>query len=76
MAISDDFEFAFDRIKMGVGRKTLMLSAKDKEVTAFHEGGHALTAFLNKDAHPVHKVTILPRGNALGYVEIYFKSII
>lgn len=63
----EDFEFAFDRIKMGVGRKNMAVSPEDRKMTAFHEIGHALTAMLTEGATPVHKVTILPRGGALGF---------
>jgi cell division protease FtsH len=61
-----DFEFAKDKIMMGVERKTLMLTDDEKRVTAFHEAGHALVAAFTKGADPVHKVTIIPRGRALG----------
>ncbi len=64
----DDFEFALDRISMGIGRKNMVVSEKDRLVTAYHEGGHALTSLLTKGAIPLHKVTILPRGGALGFV--------
>lgn len=53
---------------MGIGRKSLSVSEKDKLVTAYHEGGHALISLLTKGATPLHKVTILPRGAALGFV--------
>ena len=68
IAKSDDFEFALDRISMGIGRKNLHVSEKDKLLTAYHEGGHALTSLLTHGAIPLHKVTILPRGGALGFV--------
>lgn len=61
-----DIEFAKDRIYLGVERGSLALTAHDKHLTAIHEAGHALTAHFNKNAHPVHKITILPRGPALG----------
>jgi ATP-dependent metalloprotease len=57
---------------MGIGRKSLTISEKDKLVTAYHEGGHALTSLLTKGATPLHKVTILPRGDALGFVNLLF----
>ncbi len=63
-----DFDFALDRISMGVGRKNMVVSDKDKLITAYHEGGHTLVAFLTEGATPLHKVTILPRGGALGFV--------
>lgn len=52
---------------MGVGRTKLLVSDRDKLITAYHEGGHALTSLLTKGATPLHKVTILPRGGALGF---------
>ncbi len=62
----DDFEFAKDKVLMGVERKTLMLTDDEKQVTAYHEAGHALVAAFIPGADPVHKVTIIPRGRALG----------
>ncbi len=62
----DDFEYAKDKVLMGVERKTLMLTDKEKEVTAYHEAGHALVAAFLPGADPLHKVTIIPRGRALG----------
>ncbi len=62
----DDFEFAKDKVLMGVERKTLMLTDEEKTVTAYHEAGHALVAAFTPGADPVHKVTIIPRGRALG----------
>ena len=53
---------------MGIGRKNMVISDQDKMTTAYHEGGHALTSLFTKGATPLHKVTILPRGGALGYV--------
>jgi len=61
-----DFELAKDKVLMGVERKSLIISDKEKRMTAFHEGGHALVAALIEDADPLHKVTIIPRGMALG----------
>ena len=61
-----DFEAARDRVLMGQRRESVMLSEKEREATAFHEGGHAVTAYVLADADPVHKVTILPTGMALG----------
>ena len=61
-----DFEFAKDKVLMGVERKTLMLTDDEKRVTAYHEAGHALVAALTPGADPLHKVTIIPRGRALG----------
>jgi cell division protease FtsH len=61
-----DFELAKDKVLMGVERKSLIISDKEKKMTAYHEGGHALVAALIEDADPLHKVTIIPRGMALG----------
>ncbi|MBI88950.1 MAG: cell division protein FtsH [Candidatus Marinimicrobia bacterium] len=62
----DDFEEAKDKVMMGVQRKSMILSEDEKQVTAYHEAGHALVAIKTKGADPVHKVTIIPRGRALG----------
>jgi cell division protease FtsH len=64
-----DFEAARDRVLMGQRRESVMLSEKEKEATAFHEGGHALCAYVLPNADPVHKVTILPTGMALGVTQ-------
>ena len=61
-----DFELAKDKVMMGAERKSLIISDEQKRVTAFHEAGHALVAVLTPDADPLHKVTIIPRGMALG----------
>ncbi|MHB1535091.1 MAG: ATP-dependent zinc metalloprotease FtsH [Acidimicrobiales bacterium] len=61
-----DFEAARDRVLMGQRRESTVLSDKEKEATAYHEGGHAVLAYVLPDADPVHKVTILPTGMALG----------
>ena len=61
-----DFELAKDKVLMGAERKSMILSDEEKKVTAFHEAGHALVAVLSKHADPLHKVTIIPRGMALG----------
>jgi cell division protease FtsH len=61
-----DFEFAKDKVMMGVERKTLILTDEEKRVTAYHEAGHALIAAFTPGADPLHKVTIIPRGRALG----------
>lgn len=61
-----DFENAKDKILMGVERKSMVISDKEKEVTAYHEMGHALVGRLLPGGDPVHKVTIIPRGRALG----------
>ncbi|MBM3663417.1 MAG: ATP-dependent metallopeptidase FtsH/Yme1/Tma family protein [Actinobacteria bacterium] len=64
-----DFEDARDRVLMGQRRESMVLSDREKEITAYHEAGHALCAALLPDADPVHKVTILPRGMALGVTQ-------
>ena len=51
---------------MGIQRKSMVLSEEEKEVTAYHEAGHALVAMRTKVADPVHKITIIPRGRAMG----------
>jgi cell division protease FtsH len=62
----DDFEFAKDKVLMGVERKTLMMTEEEKQVTAYHEAGHAVVAAFLPGSDPLHKVTIIPRGRALG----------
>jgi cell division protease FtsH len=64
-----DFEAARDRVLMGQRRESTVLSEKEKEATAYHEGGHAVLAYVLPDADPVHKVTILPTGMALGVTQ-------
>jgi cell division protease FtsH len=61
-----DFELAKDKVLMGVERKSLLLSEDEKKVTAYHEAGHALVAAKLPNSDPLHKVTIIPRGMALG----------
>ena len=61
-----DFENARDRVVLGAQRESLILSAEEKRATAFHEGGHAVLATVLPHGDPLHKVTILPRGMALG----------
>ena len=63
---SVDFEMAKDKVLMGAERKSMVLTDEEKRVTAFHEAGHALMAKLLPGTDPVHKVTIIPRGRALG----------
>ena len=64
--IMEDFEMAKDKVLMGVERKSMILSDEEKKNTAYHEAGHALVAAMTPGADPVHKVTIIPRGMALG----------
>jgi cell division protease FtsH len=61
-----DFEQAKDKVLMGVERKSMVISPREKERTAYHEMGHALAGKLLENADPVHKVSIIPRGRALG----------
>jgi cell division protease FtsH len=59
-------EKAKDKIMMGAERRSMIITVKEKEVTAYHEAGHALVAYLLPNTDPIHKVTIIPRGRALG----------
>lgn len=61
-----EFEKAKDKINMGPERRTMMMTDKQKESTAYHEAGHAIVGYLVPEHDPVHKVTIIPRGRALG----------
>jgi cell division protease FtsH len=61
-----DFEEARDKVLMGVARKTLVVSDRERRMTAIHEAGHALLHYYLKNADPLHKVTIVPHGRALG----------
>jgi len=61
-----DFENARDRVVLGASRESLVLNAEEKRATAYHEGGHAVLATVLPHSDPLHKVTILPRGMALG----------
>ncbi len=63
---SDLLERAKDKVMMGAERKSMIISPKEKEITAYHEAGHALVAYLLPGTDPIHKVTIIPRGRALG----------
>jgi cell division protease FtsH len=64
-----DFEFAKDKVMMGSERRSLVMSEEEKKITAYHEAGHALVAALDPEADPLHKVTIIPRGMALGLTQ-------
>ncbi len=61
-----DFEKAKDKIMMGAERKSMVMDEKEKRLTAYHEAGHAIVGYSSVDHDPVHKVTIIPRGRALG----------
>jgi cell division protease FtsH len=61
-----DFEVAKDKVLMGAERKSMLLTDEEKRVTAYHEAGHALVSFFREHSDPIHKVTIIPRGMALG----------
>jgi len=61
-----DFELAKDKVLMGAERKSMLLTEEEKRVTAYHEAGHALVSFRREHSDPIHKVTIIPRGMALG----------
>jgi len=64
-----DFERAKDKVLLGAERRSMIMSDEDKRISAYHEGGHALVAALTEGADPVHKVTIIPRGMALGVTQ-------
>jgi cell division protease FtsH len=64
-----DFEFAKDKVLMGVERKSMVMSEREKRNTAFHEAGHTIVAAIIPAADPLHKVTIIPRGRALGLTQ-------
>ena len=65
----EDFEHAKDKVLMGSERKSMIISEEEKRITAYHEAGHALIAALEKEADPLHKVSIIPRGMALGVTQ-------
>jgi len=64
----EDVEEAKDKVMMGAERRSMVMTEEDKKLTAYHEGGHAIVAFNEKASDPIHKATIIPRGNALGVV--------
>src|SRR5262249_50849933 len=64
-----DFEGAKDKVLMGTERKSLVISEEEKRTTAYHEAGHALVAYIHPNCDPLHKVTIIPRGMALGLTQ-------
>jgi len=63
-----DFEEAKDKVMMGAERRSLVMTQEEKELTAYHEGGHAIVALNQPASDPIHKATIIPRGRALGMV--------
>ncbi len=67
---TEDFEYAKDKVLMGTERRSLLITDEEKETTAYHEAGHALVAASIPDVDPVHKVTIIPRGRALGLTQL------
>lgn len=66
---SEEFEKARDKIIMGTERRTLVMTEEQKESTAYHEAGHAIVGYLSEEHDPIHKVTIIPRGRALGVTQ-------
>ncbi len=65
----NDFEFAKDKVLMGAERRSMIISDEEKRITAYHEAGHALIGALEEEADPIHKVSIIPRGMALGVTQ-------
>jgi len=65
----EDFEHAKDKILMGIERKSMFITPEEKRITAYHEAGHALVAKLIPGTDPIHKVTIIPRGQSLGLTQ-------
>ncbi|CAK6968555.1 ATP-dependent zinc metalloprotease YME1L1-like isoform X2 [Scomber scombrus] len=70
MVTMKDLEFAKDKILMGPERRSVEIDKKNKTITAYHESGHAIVAFYTKDAMPINKATIMPRGPTLGHVSM------
>lgn len=70
MVTMKELEFAKDKILMGPERRSAEIDKKNKEITAYHESGHAIIAFYTKDAMPINKATIMPRGPTLGHVSM------
>src|SRR5687767_5368241 len=69
VVLHEDFELAKDKVLMGVARKSMLMNELEKRVTPYHEAGHALVAAMTEGADPLHKVTIIPRGMALGVTQ-------
>ena len=61
-----DFEMAKDKVMMGSERRSMVISEHERKTTAYHEAGHTLVAWMLPNHDPIHKVTIIPRGPALG----------
>ncbi|XP_031415949.1 ATP-dependent zinc metalloprotease YME1L1b isoform X2 [Clupea harengus] len=70
MVTMRELEFAKDKILMGPERKSAVIDEKNKQITAYHESGHAIVAYYTKDAMPINKATIMPRGGTLGHVSM------
>ncbi len=68
MVTMHDFEYAKDKVMMGSERKSMIIKDKEKKLTAYHEAGHAIVALFTAASDPIHKATIIPRGQALGMV--------
>ncbi|WP_028585998.1 ATP-dependent zinc metalloprotease FtsH [Desulfogranum mediterraneum] len=65
----DDFEEAKDKIIMGIARKSIVVSEQDRRITAYHEAGHAIVGLMLDETDPLHKITIIPRGRAMGVTQ-------
>ncbi|XP_060900294.1 ATP-dependent zinc metalloprotease YME1L1-like isoform X1 [Labrus mixtus] len=70
MVTLKELEFAQDKILMGPERRSAVIDKKNKQITAYHESGHAIVAYYTKDAMPINKATIMPRGPSLGHVSL------
>jgi len=68
--VMEDFEEAKDKVMMGTERRSLIINEEEKRTTSYHEAGHALVAWLQPGSDPIHKVTIIPRGRALGLTHL------
>ena len=67
MVCHDDFEFAFDKQTLGVDLKSRVRDMEDLKITAYHEAGHTLVSYYTKDSNPIHKVTIVSKGQTGGH---------
>ncbi|MEQ2172591.1 ATP-dependent zinc metalloprotease yme1l1 [Goodea atripinnis] len=72
MVTMKDLEFAKDKILMGPERRSVEIDKKNKTITAYHESGHAIVAYYTKEAMPINKATIMPRGPTLGHVCFFY----